>query len=194
LFEVCKQAAHLVQLRPELLHPPELRGDLRQRAGGVLIQAPDAPLARLELPADGEGPCFGLLFERAQLGLGRGSLVEHLAEPFDQGEVERLWHLGGRAILSDALPARLPASVTRRAGAALQSLEGLDECERRGVPPLAQGTNLRFFRGIRPTCALEGGPRLTLLPGGDRHGMFSLFAGLVHLVQADPPEARNLRE
>jgi hypothetical protein len=93
LLELGEQAAHFVQLRAESFHAPKLGGDLRQRAGGVLVQPTDAALARFDLSAERARPRFGLLVEAAQLGLRRRSAVEHLAEPFDQGEVERLGHV-----------------------------------------------------------------------------------------------------
>jgi hypothetical protein len=92
---------HLVQLRAELLDAPQLGGDLRQGRGRVLLEPLDAALTRLDLPADRPRPRVGLLAEGAELGLRRGPVVEHLAEPCDQGEIERRSHLGGRAILKD---------------------------------------------------------------------------------------------
>jgi len=83
-----------VQLRPELLDPPQLGGNLRERRGGVLLQSVDAALAGLDLPVDRSRPGVRLLAEGAELGLGRRPVVEYLAEPFDQGEIERLGHLG----------------------------------------------------------------------------------------------------
>jgi hypothetical protein len=90
-----------VELRAELLHTPKLRGDLCERAGRVLVEPANPALGGFELAADRPRPCVGLLTERAKLGLGRRPVVEHLAEAFDQGEVE-LGHLGGRAILKGA--------------------------------------------------------------------------------------------
>src|SRR5207248_9426716 len=106
LLEVGEQAAHLMELRAQLLDAPELGRDRRERAGGVLVETAEATLARLELAADRARPRFRLFLQRAELALGRGSFVEHLAEPFDQGEIERVRHLGGRAILSDVPPLR----------------------------------------------------------------------------------------
>jgi len=88
-----------VELRAEPLDAAELRGDLRERARRVLLEPLDAPFARLELSADRSCPSVGLLAERAELGLRRGPVVQHLAESLDQGEIERLSHGGGRAIL-----------------------------------------------------------------------------------------------
>jgi len=92
-----------VELGTELLDPPQLGGDLRERGLRVLLEPLDSALARLELAADRPRPCVRLLAEGAELGLGRRPVVEHLAEPFDQGEIERRGHLGGRAILKDVV-------------------------------------------------------------------------------------------
>jgi hypothetical protein len=97
-LELGLKAANLVELRAEPLHAPKLRGDLRERAGGVLVEPADTAFGGFELAADRPRPGVCLLTERAELGLGRRPVVEHLAEAFDQGEVE-LGHLGGRAIL-----------------------------------------------------------------------------------------------
>src|SRR5204862_4635588 len=95
-LEVALQLADLVELGAELLDPAKLRGDLRERARRILLQPFDAPFARLELSADGARPCVGLLAARAELRLRRRPVVEHLAESLDQGEIERLLHLGQR--------------------------------------------------------------------------------------------------
>ena len=91
-LEIREQAPHLVQLRSQLLDSAQFGGNLSQGAGGIRIQAEEAPLTCLELSADRPLPPFGLFLERAQLGLRRGPTVQHLPESFDQGEVERLGH------------------------------------------------------------------------------------------------------
>jgi hypothetical protein len=90
-----------MQLGTELLDASKLGGDLRQRGLRVLLESLDSALARFELAADRPRPSVGLLAEGAELGLGRRPVLENLAEPFDQGEIERRGHLGGRAILKD---------------------------------------------------------------------------------------------
>src|SRR4029453_11588206 len=109
-LQAVDQATDLVQPRAQVFDPTQLRRDLRERAGGVLIQAADAPLARLDLAADRARPRFRLLAKAAQLGFRRAPVVEHFTEPFDEGKVERLWHLG-RAILSDAPRPRFSVSA-----------------------------------------------------------------------------------
>lgn len=92
----------LVELGAKTLDAAELGRDLCERRGRVLLEPLDAPLARLDLAADGTRPRVRLLAEGAELGLGRRPVGEHLAEPCDQGEIERRGHLGGRAILKAA--------------------------------------------------------------------------------------------
>jgi len=158
----------------ELLDPPELGCNLRERAGRVLLETADAPLARLDLAADGARPGLGLLLERAELGLRRRPVFEHLAEPFDQGEIERLGHLGGRAILKGG--ARL----------ALERAEGVRERAGRVLPALSLRRQQPCV-GVRPVDLLERPPRRPLLLGSLQDGVFTLFADRMHLVEADPP-------
>jgi hypothetical protein len=139
-----------------------------------LVEAPDSPFASLDLSADGSGPGVRLLRKRAEFTLRRG-LVEYLAEPFDQGEVERLGHPGG-AILSDAPPAR----------SALQGLEGRDEGARCRLPPVPQIPQRRLIRRIRTAGTLELRPCRPLPFRSLTHGVFPFFPKWLHLVEADP--------
>ena len=109
-------------------------------------------------PLDGARPGFGLLRERAQLGLGRGTAVEHLAEPSDQGEVERLGHRGRAKPFRWAGRRRLQRRWTMTSG------------PERSVSAFSASARLRDAASQRSSCAwcASASPRST--PAGARPG------------------------
>src|SRR5437867_4610657 len=80
VLEIPEQASNLVELRPQLFDSAQFRCDLSQRTSRIRVQSLQPPLARFQLPAERTLPALGLLLQRAQLGLGRRTAIEHRSE------------------------------------------------------------------------------------------------------------------